>query len=65
LRKREPQLARPFRVWGYPWSPLVFLLASLAFLIGSILSDRENSLWALALIAASCPVYRIAVFRRH
>jgi APA family basic amino acid/polyamine antiporter len=65
LRKREPQLARPFRVWGYPWSPLVFLLASLAFLIGSILSDRENSLWALALIAASYPVYRIAVFRRH
>jgi APA family basic amino acid/polyamine antiporter len=64
LRKREPQLARPFRVWGYPWSPLVFLLASVAFLIGSILSDKENSLWALALIAASYPVYRAAVFRR-
>ncbi len=64
LRRREPELPRAFRVPGYPWSPLVFLLASAAFLVGSVLSDKENSLWALALIAASYPVY-LAGFRRR
>lgn len=64
LRRREPDLPRAFRVPGYPWSALIFLLASAAFLVGSILSDKENSLWALALIAASYPVY-LAGFRRR
>ena len=59
MRKREPGLTRPFRVPGYPWSPAVFLAASAAFLVGSMLSDKENSLYAVALIALSYPVYRV------
>jgi APA family basic amino acid/polyamine antiporter len=61
LRRREPGLHRPFRTWGYPWVPLIFLAASAAFLVGSILSDRENSRYALALIALSYPLYFMVV----
>lgn len=58
LRRREPGLARPFRTWGYPWAPAVFLAASAAFLVGSVLGDKEDSLYALGLMALSYPIYR-------
>lgn len=28
LRKKEPDLPRPYRAWGYPWTPIVFLIRS-------------------------------------
>jgi APA family basic amino acid/polyamine antiporter len=55
LRIRRPHLDRPFRVPLYPISTIVVLGASLAFLTGAVLSDRENSLYALLLLLASYP----------
>ncbi|HEY6046634.1 MAG TPA: APC family permease [Pyrinomonadaceae bacterium] len=57
LRRREPDLPRPYRVWGYPWTTLIVLLGSVAFLIGAVITDKKNSLWALAILAASYPLY--------
>lgn len=57
LRKREPERPRPFRVWGYPWPPLIALVGSVAFLIGSVFGDPRHSAYALVLIAASYPIY--------
>lgn len=59
LRRREPATPRPFTVPGYPVSTWLVLLGSLAFLVGSVISDRTNSLWSMALLAASYPVYRM------
>jgi APA family basic amino acid/polyamine antiporter len=58
LRRREPQLLRPFRAWGYPLSTLVVLAGSVAFLLGNVLADPRSSLTAAALLALSYPVYR-------
>jgi len=57
LRKREPELPRPFKAWGYPWTTLIVLTGSLLFLVGAILSDTANSIYAVLLIALSYPVY--------
>jgi APA family basic amino acid/polyamine antiporter len=57
LRRKEPSLARPFRVPGYPWSAAVPLVGSALFLAGSVLGDTTNSLYALGLMAASYPAY--------
>jgi APA family basic amino acid/polyamine antiporter len=57
LRKREPDLPRPYRVWGYPWTTIIVLIGSIAFLAGAVAGDTKNSLWALALLAISAPVY--------
>lgn len=57
LRKREPNLPRPYRVWGYPWTTTIVLVGSIAFLAGAIAGDTRNSLWALGLLAISYPVY--------
>jgi basic amino acid/polyamine antiporter, APA family len=57
LRKKEPQLPRPFKAWGYPWTPLIVLLGSIMFLIGQVISDTRNSMYAMALIAISYPIF--------
>lgn len=57
LRAKEPELPRPFKAWGYPWSTLIVLAGSLAFLVGAIVNDTENSVYAVLVIAASYPLY--------
>ena len=57
LRVREPDLPRPYRAWGYPWTTGIVLLGSIAFLVGAVISDKRNSLFALAILAVSVPLY--------
>lgn len=59
LRRREPKMARPYRAWGYPWTTAVALAGSVAFLLLAVRDDTRNSLYALGLLAASYPVYRL------
>ena len=59
LRWREPDKPRPYRAWGYPWTTGVALIGSLLFLAGAIASDPTNSIYALALLAVSYPVFRV------
>jgi APA family basic amino acid/polyamine antiporter len=57
LRRREPDVERPFHAWGHPFTTGIALIASLAFLGGAIASDPHNSLWAVGLLVASLPIY--------
>ena len=59
LRRREPEKARPYRAWGYPWTTALALLGSIAFLAGAIASDTRNSIDALVLLGASYPGFRL------
>ncbi|MEO8073879.1 MAG: APC family permease [Acidobacteriota bacterium] len=59
LRRKEPDLPRPFKAWGYPWTTLIVLIGSIIFLVGQIISDTRNSLYAVGLIIASYPVFLI------
>lgn len=63
LRFREPDKPRPYRAWGYPFTPGLALIGSVLFLAGAIYADRENSLYALLLLAASYPVFRLVRLR--
>lgn len=60
LRLRQPNLPRPYRAWGYPLTPLIFLSLSawtLAFLIHT--SPRE-SLYGLLTLVIGLGVYALA-----
>src|SRR5262249_18990630 len=59
LRAKEPDMSRPYRAWGYPWTTAIALVSSVAFLIGALLADRENTPWAFGLLAASYPLFRV------
>ncbi|HEY8412361.1 MAG TPA: APC family permease [Pyrinomonadaceae bacterium] len=59
LRRREPDKPRPYRAWGYPFTPGLALAGSILFLAGAVYADRENSVYALLLLGASYPVFRL------
>jgi APA family basic amino acid/polyamine antiporter len=52
LRRREPDLARPVRAWGYPWSAGLVLAGAVAFLAGMLWGETRTALLALGLLAA-------------
>ncbi len=64
LRVRRPELPRSFKVWGYPWTVVGVLLVSAAFLVASVIGDMKHSLFTLILVAASYPMYLLAVKKR-
>ncbi|MGH8134611.1 MAG: amino acid permease [Steroidobacteraceae bacterium] len=57
LRRRRPDLPRPYRVWGYPVVPAVFLLASAGMVANAVVTDPANTGVTLLIIAAGLPVY--------
>jgi APA family basic amino acid/polyamine antiporter len=59
LRRREPDMPRPYRAWGYPWTTALALLGSIGFLVEAIREDRTNSILTLVALACSYPVYRV------
>jgi basic amino acid/polyamine antiporter, APA family len=61
LRVREPELARPFRMWGYPLTNVGIFMASAAFLVLSVVADPKDAFFTLVLIALSYPVYFFTV----
>jgi len=57
LRTREPQLNRPYRAWGYPWTVVVFLIASIALTINLWLTRPVRSTLGLVVILAGLPFF--------
>jgi APA family basic amino acid/polyamine antiporter len=58
LRRRRPDLARPYRVWGYPWTPLLFVAVTLALIYSTLLASPRESGMGLVLIVLGLPFYR-------
>lgn len=56
LRRREPDLPRPFRAFWYPASAILVAAGAGIFLVGAIAGDTRNSLYALALAAVGLPL---------
>ena len=59
LRIREPDLKRPYRMWGYPVTPLAFAAVAFWFVINTIITTPASSLIGLAIVASGVPVYYI------
>lgn len=67
LRKRMPGLLRPYRIWGYPLVPILFIVFSAFYLITTVKSDIQNyldhaqpvinSVLGLAITALGIPLY--------
>jgi APA family basic amino acid/polyamine antiporter len=57
LRGRQPNWARPYRVWGYPFIPLVYLAATALILSVALVNRPGPSLVALLTVAAGVPAY--------
>lgn len=57
LRRQRPQERRPFRAWGYPVMPGLFVLASALIVGNAIWRDPGPSAAGIAIISAGLPLY--------
>ena len=57
LRLKEPDLPRPYRTWGYPWTPLIFFVAAVALTVNLWLVRPVRSSLGLAVILAGVPFF--------
>jgi APA family basic amino acid/polyamine antiporter len=66
LRIRRPEIARPYRCWGYPVVPALFIAAALAMTVLAITQDPRKSLPWLGVLLIGFPVYFawVAIARR-
>src|SRR5689334_1145535 len=56
-RRREPDTERPYRTWGYPVVPILFLIVSISLIIQTIVNSPRQSAIGLGLISLGLPVY--------
>jgi APA family basic amino acid/polyamine antiporter len=57
LRRKRPDLERPYRAVGYPVIPALFLLASLGMVVNALVTDPVNTGVTLGIIIVGAPVY--------
>jgi APA family basic amino acid/polyamine antiporter len=57
LRKSKPDLPRPYRVWGYPFTPAVFIILCLGVAASSLIKQPLQAAWGIAVIFTGFPAY--------
>jgi basic amino acid/polyamine antiporter, APA family len=57
LRRKMPNEPRPYRVWGYPFTPIIFIVFSFLFLVNTLISDTQDAAMGLILIILGLPIY--------
>jgi len=59
LRRHRPDVPRPYRTWGYPFVPLLFLVASVAMLANALVQQPVSTAVGFGVILAGVPVYHL------
>ena len=57
LRRTHPDTPRPYRVWGYPVVPMLFILSSLLLVQNTLFEKPLESVLGLFLVALGVPAY--------
>jgi APA family basic amino acid/polyamine antiporter len=57
LRKKQPDLKRPYKVWGYPWVPGLFIVFSFAVMVNTFFESPTQSLMGIGLTLLGLPIY--------
>ncbi len=61
LRRKRPELERPYKAFGYPVLPLIYIVLAIAFCIGLLFALPEYSLGGLIIVLLGIPIYYIAL----
>ena len=64
LRRTRPRVPRPYRAWGYPWTPILFCLTMIGFIANICVKDPAESAFGFALLALGLPLYQWHVTQR-
>ncbi len=61
LRKKEPDLPRPYKVWGYPYMTILALLVTILLFIGFAISDYRSLAIVSVIFILSYPLFRFII----
>ena len=59
LRRKMPDAARPYKMWGYPYTLWAFVIVSVWFMVDALVNQPKTSLVASAMTAAGIPFYLV------
>jgi basic amino acid/polyamine antiporter, APA family len=59
LRRKMPNIHRPYRVWGYPWVSIAFVVTSGWFTLNMLLQTPREAGIGAVMVALGVPVYWI------
>jgi APA family basic amino acid/polyamine antiporter len=59
LRRKMPDAARPYRMWGYPWTLALFVAVSVWFVVNAFVTQPQPSLMAFVIAATGVVAYWI------
>ena len=63
LRKKKPEMERPYKAFGYPVLPFVYILLATAFCIALVIEKPTYAGWGLVIALAGIPLYYLALTR--
>jgi APA family basic amino acid/polyamine antiporter len=61
LRKKQPEVERPYKAFGYPFLPAIYIIMGTAFCILLLIFKTKYAAWGLAITLAGIPLYFLAV----
>jgi amino acid transporter len=65
LRKKRPDMPRPYKTWGYPLIPLLFLLASFGMVLNALWTSPVDTGITFGIMLAGIPIYYVWMKRRY
>jgi APA family basic amino acid/polyamine antiporter len=60
LRVREPNLPRPYRTWGYPWTPIAFAVIAVFSLVQTYNRHPHETIFGALTVLVGLPIYFFA-----
>jgi len=64
LRRKRPDMPRPYKAFGYPVLPVIYILLAIAFCIALVFASPTYSLWGLLIVLIGIPIYFVALSRK-
>jgi APA family basic amino acid/polyamine antiporter len=61
LRKKRPEMERPYKAFGYPVLPFVYVVLAIAFCVALIIQKPTYAGWGLVIVLAGIPLYFLAI----
>jgi APA family basic amino acid/polyamine antiporter len=64
LRKKEPDTERPYKAFGYPFVPAIYIVVTVAICITLLVYDTFNTSLGLGIVALGIPVYYLVMNKK-
>lgn len=64
LRKKRPDAPRPYKAFGYPLMPVLYIILATAFCVGLVYASPKYALYGLGIVLLGIPIYFVALARQ-